>query len=761
MAEIGKPVDRVDGRLKVTGAAKYSAEYNQPGMVYVVPVGATVANGAITGIDAGAAQSSSGVIAVLTHENAPRLKVPNFDELRKFIAIPHESTIPLQDNRVHYFGQFVAAVVAETYEQARHAARLVKITYAAEKPAIDLKTELPKGTRPAKIVQQHDAQLNAGRAAAPIAAAPIKIEHIYTTPNEVHNALESHSGIVVWDAPDKMTVYEGTQGTVNTSVIISYFFDLPRENVRVICRYLGGGFGSKGSILHYLITAMAARVVKRPAKMYLTRQMMQLNVGRRGETIQTIALGAASDGKLQVIRHHTDTYANPVSQFFESCGLATEVLYGAPLREITYRVAKLNVGAPRYMRAPGEMPGSFALESAMDELAFRLKLDPLELRVRNHTAIDPLKKIPYSGEHLLECYRTGAEKFGWARRKSEPRQVRSGNYLVGMGMATATYPGYRSKASVRVQMTADGAVKVMCATQDLGTGTYTICAQTAADALGLPMEKIRVEIGDSNLPPGNNSVGSQTTASILPAILETCEKLRRDLLQLAIADPQSKINGRRAEEIEFSEAKFFVRGDSSKSDSYASILRRNSKTVIEACQTTLPVSGSGLTIPGAPCEPAQVSAEENSDNKKYSFHSFGAQFAEVWVDEDLGIVRVRRFTSVMDVGRIMNEKTARSQTIGGIVWGIGAALMEETHYDLRYANPVQRTLADYHVPVNLDVPEIDVYFINKPDPHVSRIGARGAGEIPIVGVSAAIANAVFNATGKRLRDLPLTPDKLL
>ncbi len=761
MAVVGKPIDRVDGRLKVTGAAKYSAEYNQPEMVYVVPVCATVANGAITRIDASAAQGSPGVIAVLTHENAPRLKVPNFDELRKFIAIPHETTIPLQDNRVHYFGQFVASVVAETYEQARHAARLVNITYAAEKPAIDLKTELPKGIRPEKIPQQHDAQLNAGRAAAPLAAAPIKIEQIYTTPTEVHNALESHSGIVVWDAPDKMTVYEGTQGTVNTSVIISYFFDLPRENVRVICRYLGGAFGSKGAILHYLITAMAARVVKRPVKMYLTRQMMQTNVGRRGETIQTIALGAGSDGKLLVIRHHTDTYVNPASQFFESCGLATEVLYGAPLREITYHVAKLNVGAPRYMRAPGETPGSFALESAMDELAFELKIDPLELRRLNHTTVDPLKKIPFSSEHLLECYRTGAEKFGWARRKPEPRQVRNGNYLVGMGMATATYPGYRSKASVRVRMTADGAVKVLCATQDLGTGTYTICAQTAADALGLPMEKIAVEIGDSNLPPGNNSVGSQTTASILPAILETCEKLRKDLMQLAFADPQSKINGRRAEEIEFADAQFFVRGDPSKSDSYSSILRRSSRPMMEACVTTLPLSGDGLTIPGAPCEPANVPTETNSDNKKYSFHSFGAQFAEVWVDESLGIVRVKRFTSVMDVGRIMNEKTARSQTIGGIVWGIGAALMEETQYDRRYANPVQRTLGDYHVPVNLDVPEIEVHYINKPDPHVSPIGARGAGEIPIVGVSAAIANAVFNATGKRMRNLPLTPDKLL
>ena len=563
MAIIGKPIDRIDGRLKVTGVAKYSAEFNQPGMVYAVPIGATIAKGAITRIDASEAQSSSGVLAVLTHENAPRLKTPNFDELRKFVAIPHETTVPLQDNRVHYFGQFVVCVVAETYEQARHAARLVRITYAAEKFAIDLKAELPKGFRPEKIPQQKEAQINVGKAAAPLAAASVKVEQTYTSPTEVHNALESHSGIANWDAPDKLTIYEGTQGTVTTSVLISYFFDLPRENVRVVCRYLGGGFGSKGQILHYLITAMAARVVKRPVKLFLTRQMMQLNVGRRPETIQTIALGAERDGKLVVIRHHTDSYASTVSQYFESCGLQTEVLYGAPLREITYRIANLNVGAPRYMRAPGETPGSFALESAMDELAFELKMDPLEFRRLNHTTIDPLEKIPFSGEHLLECYRMGAEKFGWARRKMQPRQVRNGRYLVGMGMATATYPGFRSKASARVQMMADGTVKVICATQDLGTGTYTICAQTAADTLGVPLEKIAVEIGDSNLPPGPNSVGSHTAASIIPAIIETCGKLKEELIRLAVADSKSKLKGRKTEEITFANQKFHLKGDAS------------------------------------------------------------------------------------------------------------------------------------------------------------------------------------------------------
>ena len=343
----------------------------------------------------------------------------------------------------------------------------------------------------------------------------------------------------------------------------------------------------------------------------------------------------------------------------------------------------------------------------------------------------------------------------------EPRANRKGKYLVGYGMATATYPAGRSSASARVQMTASGDVKVMTAAADIGTGTYTVLAQTAADALGLPVEKITVQIGDTALPPAPLAGGSQTTASVHPAVLAACETLRKDFMNLAMIDAKSKLNGRRIEEIAFADQKFIVRGDASISDSYADIMRRNGRTMMEACATTMPASGSGLGAPGAPCSPAPTNREENSDDKKYSFHSFGAQFAEVWVDEDFGTIRVKRFTSVQDVGRIMNEKTARSQIIGGVIFGLGAALMEATEYDHRWANPVTRTLADYHVPVNLDVPEIDVHFIGKPDSHISPIGARGIGEIGITGVSAAVANAVFNATGKRIRDLPLTPDKLL
>ncbi|MCW3099983.1 MAG: aldehyde oxidase and xanthine dehydrogenase molybdopterin binding [Chthonomonadaceae bacterium] len=760
MTVIGKPIDRIDGRLKVTGAAKYAAEFDQANIAYAFPVRSTISKGVITAIDASEAEKSAGVIAVLTHENAPRLKAINPEEQRKVgIAFVGEDLPPLQDNHVHYFGQYLGLIVAETYEQARSAAALLKVTYAREKPAADLKSEAAKGFRP-QMLFGGEAQLNTGKTAGLIAAAPHKIEHTYTTSTENHHPMELQATIAVWESADKLTLYDATQGVVITRSIAAYFLNLKPENVRVVSRFVGGGFGSKGQWFHNLMAAMAGQVAKRPVKLVLTRQMMQTNVGRRAATIQTVALGADDHGTLTAIRHHTESYTN-LSQFFEPSGLPTGVLYGAPLREITYQIARLNVGTPTFMRAPGEASGCFALESAMDEMAFEMKMDPIEFRVLNHTATDPLKKHPFSSEYLLECYRVGAEKFGWAQRKLEPRQTRDGKHLIGYGMATATYPAGRSSASARVRMTSNGEIKVMTAAADIGTGTYTILAQTAAETLGVPVEHIAVEIGDSSLPPAPIAGGSQTTASVNPAVLAACEMLRKDLMQLAMGDTKSKLNGRKPEEIAFAEAKFFVKGDDRNSDSYADIMRRNNKAMMEACATAMPASGSGLGAPGAPCMLAPLPLEENSDAQKYSFHSFGAQFAEVWVDEDLGTVRVKHFTSVQDVGRIMNEKTARSQIIGGVIFGIGAALMEATEYDPRWANPVTRTLADYHVPVNLDIPPVDVHFIGKPDPHISPIGARGIGEIGITGVSAAVANAVFNATGKRIRDLPITPDKLL
>lgn len=758
---MGKPLSRIDGHLKVTGKAKYAAEFNQSQMAYAFPVRSTIGKGTITAIDAGAAKSAGGVLNVITHENAMRLKeLKNPMELFMVGGLLGENLAPLQDNKVHYFGQYIGLVVAETYEQARTAAEMVKVSYMKEPVAVELEKELPKGFKPQQMFGEK-VQINEGKTASLINVAPVKIERTYTTSTENHHPMEPHATVAVWETDDKLLLYDATQGVKGVQGVASFFFNLKSDNVKVMSPFVGGGFGCKGGQwANILLAAMAAKEVRRPVKFALTRQMMVTNVGRRGETIQKVALGADRNGKITAMRHHSDTYTN-LSDFFEPSGKQTHVLYAAPIREVTYKVARLNIGTPTFMRAPGETPGTFALESAMDELAYELKIDPIQLRILNHTSTNVSEKLPFSEENLLECYRIGAEKIGWSNRKMQPLMNRSGKYLIGMGMATATYPAGRSSASAKIQMLADGSVKVLSATQDIGTGTYTIMAQTAADALGVPIERIKVEIGDSTLPPAPVSGGSMTAASVNPAVLAAAEMLKKQMFETATKDKNSKFFNSPEGIVRHKNGGIYFVKDGTTGESYIDIMRGNSKVMMEACATAMPASGGGLGGNAAPCSIAQMEKEENSDDKKYSFHSFGAQFAEVWVDEDFGTIRVKRFTSVQDVGRIMNEKTARSQIIGGVIYGLGQALMEETAYDKRWANPVTRHLGDYHVPVNLDVPPIDVHFIGKPDLHISPIGARGIGEIGITGVAAAVANAVFNATGVRLRDLPLTPDKLI
>ncbi len=759
---IGKPIDRKDGRAKVTGAAKYAAEFGVNNVAYAFPIRSTIGSGTITAFDLSAAQNAGGVIKIFTHENAPRLKaLTNPFDLLKAGALLGENLLPMQDNKVNYFGEYIGLVVAETYEQARAAAEMVKVTYAKLTPAIDLKTEMPKAETPKVSGFGAPVQLNTGKTASIIKSAPVKIEQTYTTRTENHHPMEPHATIAAWDGTDKVLLYDATQGVKGVQGVVSYFFDLQPDNVRVMCPYVGGGFGCKGGQwAHILLATMAAKEVNRPVKLALTRQMMVTNVGRRPETMQTVALASDKNGKLKAIRHQNFSYKS-FGGYFEESGTQTKTLYAADEREITYKIAKFNVNSPTFMRAPGETPGTFALESAMDELANELKIDPIKLRTINHTAVDPESKLPFSMENIVECYTVGADKFGWSNRKSQPRSNRVGKYLIGHGMATATYPAIRSTASVKAQIFQNGTVKLFSATQDIGTGTYTIMAQTMADVLGVSIDKITVEIGDSSLPPAPVSGGSTTAATITAAVLVAGEMLKKDLMTLALKDSKSKLNGRNESEIEYSNARFFVKGDTSKSDDYADILKRNGKDMMEVCASSVPQNGGGLGGPVAPCATEMFSSEEDADAKKYSFHSFGAQFAEVMVDEDTGVIRVSRFTSVQDVGRILNEKTARSQIIGGVIYGLGQALMEETLYDKRRGNPVIRSFGDYHIPSNLDVPVIDVHFIGKPDPHISPIGARGIGEIGITGVAAAVANAVYNATGIRIRDLPLTPDKLL
>ena len=687
---IGKPIDRKDGRLKVTGQAKYAAEFGANNVAYAYPVRAAIGNGTIVSIESSEAERVGGVIQILTHKNAEKLKDVNMLELFASGSFIGETILPLQDNKVNYFGQYIGLVVAETYEQARTAAEMLDITYEKSPVAIDLIKEMPKAEKP-KAGFGGSVQLNEGKTAKIIASAPIKIEQTYTTRTENHHPMEPHATIATWDGADKLLIYDATQGVKGVQGLASYFFGLKPENVQVMCPFVGGGFGCKGSQWsHILLAIMAAKAVQRPVKLVLTRQMMVTNVGRRPETIQKVALAVDKKGMLKAIQHENTSYKS-FSTYFEESGKQTKILYSAPEREITYKIAKLNINSPTFMRAPGETPGTFALESAMDELAYELKIDPIQLRILNHTAVDPESKLPFSLENIKQCYTIGANRFGWTNRKKQPLMNRKGKYLIGHGMATATYPAIRSTGSAKVRIFADGAVKVLSATQDIGTGTYTIMAQTIADVLGVPIERVSVEIGDSSLPPAPVSGGSTTAATITAAVLTAGEMLKKDLMKLATTDGKSKLNGAKPEDIEYSNARFYVKGDPSKSDDYAEILKRNGKEMMEVCATSVPQNGGGLGGNFAPCSTEQFAAEEDSDAKKYSFHSFGAQFAEVSVDEDTGVVRVLRFTSVQDVGRILNEKTARSQIIGGVVYGLGQTSDGRNFIrQTRWANPIQR-----------------------------------------------------------------------
>ncbi len=760
---IGKPIDRVDARLKVTGAAKYAAEFPQNNLAYAFPVRSTIGKGTIAAIDASAAEKSTGVIAVLTHKNATRLKPANIMEVGLYGTLPGESLLPLQADKIFYVGQYIGLIVAETYEQARAAAELVKVNYREAKPATGLAENKAKGIKPEKMFVFLEAQPKRGDAATAFHAAQVKFDQTYSTPSEHHHPMEPHASIAVWEN-GRLTVFDATQAVMGTNVVLAQTFGLDKKNVRIISPFVGGGFGCKGLIWqHTMLAAMAAQAVKRPVKLVLTRQMMQTNVGHRGETMQNIRFGCDKSGKLSAIKHETTTYTSDglMEYFFEPCGLATQMLYSSPNVEIIHNVVPLNFGSPTPMRAPGESSGTYALESALDELAHELKIDPVQLRLTNYANTDEQKKLSFSSKKLKDCYALGAEKFGWKQRIQTPRQMRDGRWLIGYGMATATYPGYRGAASVRVRLNADGTVLVQSATQDIGTGTYTVMAQTVSEFLGIPVERIKVEIGDSDLPPAGTSGGSQSLASVAPAIEAACKMVVKKVMETTSKDKQSPLFGKTEKDVSFGDGRIFLTGDSSKGKTYIEMMKRANLSKIEEC-VTANLAGQPPGGSGAPCSPFTANPDQNADQQKYSFHSFGAQFAEVGVDEDLGIVRVRRWVSVLDIGRVVNEKTARSQVYGGVNMGIGMALMEETHYDPRNARPVVRSLADYHVPVHLDIPpNFEVYFINEPDPHLNTLGIRGVGEIGITGVAAAIANAVFNATGKRVRNLPLTPDKLL
>lgn len=740
---IGPGRNRVDGRAKVTGAAKYSVEFAVANCAYGWPVESNIAKGKITAIDIRDAQAAPGVLAVVTHENAPKPKEPAAKEERtNSQGIRNEERVPLSDGVVHYAGQYVALVVAKTIEQAQHAAKLVRVTYAPEEPLLTMEAAERKAEKP-KTNHQENVQLKKGDVDAALADANlIKLEQTYFTPTETHNPLEMSGTIAAWESDDRLTLYDATQFVKGAQSVLARAWKIPTENVRVICPFVGGAFGCKGAVWpHVLLAAMGAKAAGVPVKFHVPRKSMFTSAGHRTPTRQQITLAAARDGKLRAMQHVSETLTSTVGKFTESCGArSTGIMYESPAIRVEETVYPVNVATPTFMRAPGECPGSYALECAMDELAYALKLDPVALRVTNHADNHPNKNVPFSAKYLKECYQLGAEKFGWSKRNVQPGSMRDGNLLVGWGMATKTYPAHKMNAAAKIQLRANGTATVQCATHDLGTGAYTAFTQISSEQLGIPFENITFELGKSDFPFGPVAGGSNSTATVGTAIHDAALLVHKALAEIAVKDAKSPLFNQKVEEISMVvPGRIGLTSDNTKSDSFSDILKRAGRDAVEV----------------------QTELKPPEENKKLAFQSFGADFVEVKIDPLLPRVQVSRVVSVINAGRIINAKTARSQIIGGIVMGIGMALTEETAYDPQTGLPATRNLADYHVPTNADIPAIDVSFVGEPDFAFNPVGCRGIGEIGITGIAAAVANAVYHATGKRVRDLPITPDKLI
>ena len=779
----GKPVDRVDGKLKVTGGAKYAAEFDIKNLAYGVTVQSTIAKGRITQIDTTAAEALPGVLAVITYKNSMNLHQLSGEGAGSPGAgkLGEKDLLPLQSDRIFYDGQHIAVVVAETFEQAEHAAHLVKVEYRQEKPVFEIEQNLAEAYKPQSGLGGNEIQVSRGDFSKGLAGAQVSMEETYTTPVYHHNPMEPHATIAEWSG-DKLTLYDATQSVIGSRNAIAQMLGILPDKVRLISYFLGGGFGCKGFTWpHSVLAPMAAKHVGRPVKIVLTRMQMFTCNGRRSRTIQKLELGSGNNGKLDAIRHASTVETSFVEEFIEPAGTATKLLYDSPNLDVSHTVVRLNKGTPCPTRAPGEAPGTYAFEVALDELAVKLKMDPVELRVTNHADKNPHDGHPWSSKYLKECYQKGAAAIGWAKRPATPASVKEGRYLVGYGMATAVYPGNRTGAAAKVRLYPDGRAVAACCTQDIGTGTYTILTQIASDALGIPMQLIEVKLGDTTLPKGPNSGGSQTAASAGPAVMEAALDAKSKMIRKAILDKKSPLYGLQEQAVSAENGRLFAQSNPGKGETYADILKRAGMPMMEGSaditvstretqsQEANPTSkgGGGGGANGQADEQGKadtnpfVKQDEETDRKKYSFQSFGAQFAKVLVDPDLGTVRVDRVVSVIDIGKVLNLKTAENQIMGGVMFGIGMALMELTAYDPNNGRVVTRDLADYLVPVNADTPEFTVEFINKPDPYISPIGARGVGEIGITGITAAITNAVYNATGKRIRELPITPDKLL
>ena len=726
--ETGKPLDRVDGRLKVTGAAPYAAEWVLPNLVHAALVQSGVGAGRITRIDDSLARAQKGVLGVLTYQNTPRLTL-TFTDPSFF------SQALLNGPEIQYNGQYIGVVIADTPERARYAADLVRVEYDAQKPRVEIDLfEQEAFVVPGSPAKQRG-DLAAGRA-----SAAQRLEATYDVPTEHHNPMEPHATIATWQG-DNLTVYDGTQNGQGCRQSLAVTFDVAPENVRVISPFLGGGFGTKGSPWpHVAIAALASRTFGRPVKLVLRRQEMFSGTGHRAFTRQHMEMGARADGTLTLIHNESLKETSMTEEWNENTGQMASMMYGCENVETVDKIVRLNKMMPIAMRGTAYVAGSVSLECAMDEMAEKLGMDPIDFRLQNDTQTNGSTGKHFASRVLKECLNRGREEFGWNERKARPASLKQGNFMIGYGVACAAYEALLLPASARMTIHPNGQVLVQTSSHDLGTGAYTIFTQLAADSIGVPIEQVRVELGDTRMPPGSPAVGSATTASTGAAIVAAATGLKGQLVTLLLANEGHVLSGLSPKEVKAENGRVFEIKNPARGVSYTEVLAIAGQTRAEATGNSNPAGRPDL-----------------------AYNSFGAQFVKVRVDMELGQVRIEKMLGVYGVGRVMNAKTARSQMLGGMIWGIGMALHEHTDYDPNNGRIVTRNLADYHIPSCADAPEIEVIFVPDAqlDTNSSPTGARGCGELPIVGVAAAIANAIYNATGKRIREFPITPDKLI
>jgi xanthine dehydrogenase YagR molybdenum-binding subunit len=732
MTYIGTPTSRIDGYAKVTGAARYAAEHRVDGLVYATIVTSKIAKGRIARIDTSEALRVEGVFDILTHENRPPMARATSawkDDVAPEQGAPFR---PLYDDKILFNRQPIALVLAKEWEIARLAATLVRVEYKPERFATDIFAERDK----AVVVEKPERPR--GKADKAFAAAPVRHEAEYFIPIEHHNPMELYASTVVWEGGGKLTVYDKTQGVQNVQQYLCGIFNMKPNDVRVLSPYMGGGFGSGLRPQYQVVLAvLGAKALQRSVRLVLTRQQMY-GLSYRPASIERVALGAKLDGTLDTITHETVAVTSSYEDFSRNDAGWSGLLYKSDHARYEHRLARLDLPTPSDMRAPGAATGVYGLECAMDELAVALKLDPLELRLRCYSDRDQHNDIPFTSKKLRECYRRGGEAFGWHKRNPEPRSMRDGTELVGWGMASGVWEALQMPAAARIVLTANGHAEVACSFSDIGTGTYTIAAQVAADHLGLPLENITVKLGDSTLPQAPVEGGSWGAATVAHAIAATANEVRKEMLRVAKTMPNSPLISAKAAGVMLLDGKLVDAQDHNRAVSIADAMRHGRLDRIE-----------------------RESTNSFKDDNSHARNTHSAIFAEVKVDEELGVIRVTRVVSAVAAGRILNTKTGRSQILGGVVWGIGMALHEETLIDHASGRVMNANIAEYHVPVNADIHDIQVIFVEEPDELVNPMGIKGIGEIGIVGVAAAIANAAYHATGKRVRDLPITLDKLL